>query len=328
MNTSKYYIVTVSVPPNQESLIPKLEKIALESFSCGGIEEFALDEASVDQILGLRAYSGFDIPDDVFREVENETVKRFGLHFKFFFYDEDAKIQAQAFLSKTQNDHSELSLSLQEEEWKDWNAEWKKHYKSLEISKRLKVVPEWEKEENWKNNQGAVYIIPGMGFGTGNHETTCLCLKFLDELKLPNMSHCLDFGCGSGILGIAAMKIHQSLVDFCDIDRKALDNCFENIKLNFEEKNLEGQRLVARDRYSAPKNYYQLTLANILEPVLMEERDLLIDSLAPQGWLIVSGLLFDQLDGIIKLYTSDQKLSFIKQEIKGHWGAILFQKKP
>ncbi len=327
MNTQKYYIVTVSVPPNQESLIPALEKIALESFSCGGIEEFALDEANVDQILGLRAYSGFDIPDDVFREVEDETVKRFGLHFKFFFYEEGSQDQAKTFKVKVQNDHPELGVTFQEEEWKDWNAEWKKHYKSLDISPRLKVIPEWEKEEGWKKNQGAVYIIPGMGFGTGNHETTCLCLKFLDELKLPSPNTCLDFGCGSGILGIAAMKIHKSLVDFCDIDRKALDNCFENIKLNFEESKLGGQRLVARDRYSAPPNHYHLTLANILEPVLIEEQELLISSLAPQGYLIVSGLLFDQLDGIIKLYISDKRLTFIKQETKGHWGALLFQKK-
>lgn len=327
MSTQKYYIVTVSVPSNEEQVIPLLEKKALESFSCGGIEEFALDEANVDQILGLRAYSGFDIPDEVFTEVEDETKKRFGVHFKFYFYEEEAKEQAQAFLNLVKTEHPHLLLNLAEEGWQDWNAEWKKHYKSLDISPNLKVVPEWEKETNWKKNQHAVYIIPGMGFGTGNHETTCLCLKFIDELKLSPQNKCLDFGCGSGILGIAAMKLHKSLVDFCDIDRKALDNCYENMKLNFEENEMDGQRLVARDRYTPPQNHYELTLANILEPVLEEERELLVSSLAPQGWLIVSGLLLDQLDRVTALYTSDQRLDFIKRETKGHWGALLFKKR-
>jgi len=328
MQNPKYYIVTVSVPSTHEGLIPKLEKMALESFSCGGIEEFALDEANVDQILGLRAYSGFDIPDEVFSEVEDETKKRFGQHFKFYFYEEDAQNHATTFRTQAQKDFPTLGFNLNEEEWKDWNAEWKKHYRTLEISPRLKVIPEWEKEASWKKNQNAVYIIPGMGFGTGNHETTCLCLKFLDELKLPSNCPCLDFGCGSGILGIAAIKLHRSLVDFCDIDRKALDNCYENIKLNFDEEMLDGQRLVARDRFEATSEFYQLTLANILEPVLIEEQELLIKSLAPQGYLIVSGLLLDQLDGIIARYTTNTQLNFVKKETKGHWGALLFQKNP
>lgn len=327
MNNQKYYIVTVSVSSSDEQIIPLLEKKAFESFSCGGSEEFALDEASVDQILGLRAYSGFDIPDEVFTEVEDETKKRFGLHFKFFFYEEDAQAQANAFLEMINKDHPKAQVKLIEENWQDWNAEWKKHYKSLDISPNLKVIPEWEKAGDWKKNKHAVYIIPGMGFGTGNHETTCLCLKFADELKLSKDNKCLDFGCGSGILGIAAMKLHGSLVDFCDIDRKALDNCFENMKLNFEEEEMNGQRLVARDRFEAPKNFYDLTFANILEPVLIEEKELLLSSLAPQGWLIVSGLLLDQLDRVTANYISDGRLEFVKREVKGHWGALLFKKR-
>ena len=72
----------------------------------------------------------------------------------------------------------------------------------------------------------ALFIYPGMGFGTGNHETTFLCLQFLDDLvhkKKFTFDTCLDFGCGSGILGIAALKLIKKLsIDFCDLEIEAL----------------------------------------------------------------------------------------------------------
>ena len=141
--------------------------------------------------------------------------------------------------------------------WEDWNSEWRKSFETIDISPRLRVVPEWERD-NWSNNEEALFIYPGMGFGTGNHETTFLCLQFLDEIVFKRkeiFDTCLDFGCGSGILGIAALKLTKKLsVDFCDLEVEALENCKNNLEINFPNRDLDGSRLVSRERFSPEKN--------------------------------------------------------------------------
>jgi ribosomal protein L11 methyltransferase len=131
---------------------------------------------------------------------------------------------------------------------------------------------------------------------------------------------CLDFGCGSGILGIAAMKTKKMRTHFCDIDRSALENCTQNLVLNFSGQNLEGTELIIRERY-VPKKY-DLVFANILEHVLISEKPTIMDSIKSGGYLIVSGILNHQVDTIIKAYSHMEKKSVVS---KGDWSAILFK---
>jgi ribosomal protein L11 methyltransferase len=162
-----------------------------------------------------------------------------------------------------------------------------------------------------------------MGFGTGTHETTYLCLNLFDKIsdQLKPGSHCLDFGCGSGILGIAALKIKRMPVLFCDIDKNALDNCVQNLVLNFEGENLEGSKLVIRERYHPSE--YDLVFANILEHVLIMEKEIILASLKGNGFLIVSGLLNHQVETIVSHYSFLEKVAVVS---KNDWSAILFKK--
>src|SRR5690606_13881372 len=115
----------------------------------------------------------------------------------------------------------------------------------------FRVVPSWEKGGD---ETGNLYIYPGMGFGTGGHETTFLCLKlykkYVIETKL-----CLDFGCGSGILGLATFLFNKNnAVDLFDIDESALENSKQNIELNhFSARNfnllLPTQEIVIKKKY-------------------------------------------------------------------------------
>ena len=132
---------------------------------------------------------------------------------------------------------------------------------------------------------------------------------------------CLDFGCGSGILGIAAMKTKKMKTHFCDIDKSALDNCMQNIVLNFNGEDLTGTELFLRERYVNKK--YHLIFANILEHVLISEKSTLVDSLLPNGLVVMSGLLNHQVDSIIGIFTELEKISIVS---KGDWSAILFRK--
>src|SRR5690606_10010880 len=115
----------------------------------------------------------------------------------------------------------------------DWNAEWKKHYSPIKVNELLEVIPSW-KDDYVSTTSQKIFINPGMGFGTGSHETTFLCLKlFTEELLSNNIETVLDFGCGSGILGLSTFLFFpEARVDFYDIDLEANKNCFDNAEIN------------------------------------------------------------------------------------------------
>jgi ribosomal protein L11 methyltransferase len=139
-----------------------------------------------------------------------------------------------------------------------------------------------------------------------------------------DFSDCLDFGSGSGILGICALSLNQTArVDFYDIDPEANKNCYENILINQLDQRL--YRLLLPEFRSSLLNQYQLIFANILEGVLLTEKQNLFKHLAPNGHLIISGLLNHQVSGVIEAYL-EQGLTLVKEVHKGDWGAVLFRK--
>lgn len=318
----KFNFVLVQYSRENVQLAQEINSYALEEFGCDGIEEFALEEARVDEILGERAYSGGDVPESLIDEVQAATLDQDTVTYKYFFYQNDFEENAESFVAFLKTNFPELPLYQAQKDFEDWNAEWKKFYTPIIVSPRLEIIPEWLKETRDSSPAEKVFIYPGMGFGTGTHETTYLCLSLFDKISdsLPEGSPCLDFGCGSGILGIAALKTRKMTTLFCDIDKSALDNCVQNLVLNFEGKNLEGTQLVIRDRFKADRKY-KLVFANILEHVLLLEKEVIINSLENGGYLIVSGLLNHQVDNIVQNYP----LKKVEVLSKNDWSAILFQ---
>ncbi|MDD0854649.1 50S ribosomal protein L11 methyltransferase [Halobacteriovorax sp. GB3] len=322
MEIKNFNIVVIDFSKNVE-LEEGIKSLAITEFSCDGIEDFSLDEPTVDSILGERAYSGGDVPESVIDEVsERANAQTNDYKVKFYFFTDNCEENAKDFYEAVKEVEG-LSVEMAQEEYSDWNDEWRKHYRPIEVSSRMTVIPEWFKEEGYKENDNAVYIYPGMGFGTGEHETTFLCLKHLDNIRdeLPEEGTCLDFGCGSGILGIGTIKMKNMLVEFCDIDPAALDNCVQNLELNLVESRLNGHRLVIRNRFTPKK--YDIVFANILEHVLKTEKEVLLDSLKPGSFLILSGILNEQVDGILEEYSSLENISVLS---KGDWSAILMKK--
>lgn len=314
----KFWVVTLFhfQPTENERAI--LESMAVEDFNALGIEEFSLSEAEVDEILGERAYSGGDIPETVIDEVEETVLSRPG-NLRFFFDNGEA---AQNFKNYCQK-NALAEIQLEEQETQDWNAEWKKHYAPILVNEKFEIIPSWMMDYQSKTPK-QIYIYPGMGFGTGSHETTFLCLKLLtEEVNFP-LNSVLDFGSGSGILGLATFKFYpDAQVDFYDIDPEANKNCYQNAELNKLE-NLAFRLLLPEVREHL-KNEYDLVFANILESILLLEKEYLTKVTRTGGGLILSGLLRHQVPGIIKTYT-ELGMTLKRQLDKGDWAALYFTK--
>lgn len=324
VENKKFNFVLIQYNRENVKFADSINAYALEDFNCDGVEEFSLEESRVDEILGERAYSGGDIPESLIDEIQAATIDQDSFTYKYFFYQNDYETNASEFVFFLKENFPELPLFCAQKNFEDWNAEWKKFYTPILVSDRLEIIPEWLIETRADSLAQKVFIYPGMGFGTGTHETTYLCLSLFDKIfdDLAEKSTCLDFGCGSGILGITALKTKKMPTLFCDIDRSALENCMQNLVLNFDGENLEGSKLVSREKFKADFKY-DLVFANILENVLILEKEVILSSLNDSGFLIVSGLLNHQVDTIVDEYKSLQQVLVVS---KNDWSAILFQK--
>lgn len=317
--STHFYIVTLFNTQLDLSGVEDLQSRGIHDYDAQGVEEYSLEEAEVDAILGDRSYSGGDLPDELIEEVDL-LMKSKPQHLRFYFEGEQ-ETNALNFLSFVK-ENILCEVDFVKAPVQDWNAEWKKHYSPINVHNDLRIVPAWEK--NAASSNADLFINPGMGFGTGSHETTFLCLKLYMELLTAD-NKVLDFGSGSGILGLAALKRNsKAFVDFYDIDLEANKNCYHNAEIN-ELQDLNFRLLLPghRELLVGP---YDLIFANILQPILHEECGNLKKLLKPNGHIILSGLLKHQVSETQALYEA-QGYKTQKVEIKGDWGAVLMEKK-
>ncbi len=314
-----FWIVTLFAFHPESHGWSSFELEAMDDYHALGIEEYSLTEPEVDALLGERSYSGGDLPESVLDEVEEKVLGK-PTNYRFFF---DNKENAQNFMSECQRKFL-AEVQMEEQQSQDWNAEWKKHYSPIKVNQALEIIPAWMKDYSSTADE-KIYINPGMGFGTGSHETTFLCLRlYTENVKIP-LKNVLDFGSGSGILGLAVFKFFpDARVDFYDIDPEANKNCFQNAELN----QLENQafRLLLPEFREKLQTEYDLVFANILESILMLEKEYLVKVTRPGGALILSGLLRPQVPGIIEAYTA-MGLNLEQQLEKGDWAALYFSKR-
>lgn len=282
---------------------------------CLGLEEFDVDEPMVDDFLGEESYAGGNLPLELIERVDRYFQSQANSLIAYF--DKERSVRKFELLLAKAN--LELSIKKENLEDQDWNEEWKKHYSPIEVSQSFAVLPCWSEQAVRQKYEKFILINPGMGFGTGTHETTFLCLTFLSRYQF--QGPCLDFGSGSGILGLGFHLFYpKELATLVEIDKEAHENAKENQKLNQFESGFE--YLMTKDYVSNPK-YYRLIFANILEHIIIEYIDVLKNSLLPGGYLILSGLLNEQVNNI-KNYTKD--LETVEVISKGDWSAVLLQK--
>jgi ribosomal protein L11 methyltransferase len=175
-----------------------------------------------------------------------------------------------------------------------WERVWLDHFQPFRYGRRLWICPTGFEVSD---SDGVVVMLdPGLAFGTGTHPTTALCLEWLDAQPL-HRTRIIDYGCGSGILGIAALALGSAQVEAVDIDPQALLATRENARKNGVE---------ARIRCSLPSDlgpgHADVVLANILANPLIDLAEDLGSRVRPNGRLVLSGILAEQAGGVLDAY--------------------------
>jgi ribosomal protein L11 methyltransferase len=187
----------------------------------------------------------------------------------------------------------------------DWERAWMDQYVPLRFGARTWIVP-WNSElpaDAQAADAAIVRLDPGLAFGSGTHPTTALCLQWLDQLATDNTLQArrvLDFGCGSGILALAALKLGAAHAVGVDNDPQALIATHDNA-----ERNEVGDRLSVHLPADEPAATYPIVVANILASALVALADTLTARVAPGGRLAMSGILAGQEDEVIARYSAD-----------------------
>ncbi|MFD2175970.1 50S ribosomal protein L11 methyltransferase [Veronia pacifica] len=189
----------------------------------------------------------------------------------------------------------DFAYKIEQLEDKDWERAWMDNFKPMRFGERLWICPSWcdVPDENAVN----VMLDPGLAFGTGTHPTTALCLEWLDSQSLEGKT-VIDFGCGSGILSLAALKLGADKVIGIDIDPQALQASKDNA-----ERNNVADRLELFLPQDQPENIQgDIVVANILAGPLRELAPVIKSLIAPQGRLAMSGVLDTQAESVADCY--------------------------
>lgn len=212
-----------------------------------------------------------------------------------------------------------LETTKREIEGDDWIEIWRKHFRPIRIGKRIVVVPEWI-EYAKADGEEIVKLDNNMAFGTGEHETTSMCVELLQEYISPD-SVCIDVGCGSGILGISAIKLGAKLAYLTDIDYVAVKSATHNAQLN----GVSDRAVVAHSNLLDNADLKgDIMLANITADILENLAPSIPKNLKKGGTLILSGIIDCKLDRVIEVYAA-QGLTLDKKVKKGEWNALAFR---
>ena len=212
---------------------------------------------------------------------------------------------------KTTNLPPHEVIPLQNE---DWERAWMSRFKPLQFGDKIWVCPSWETPPD--PNAINLILDPGMAFGTGTHETTSLCLGWLaDHQSVIQNKKIIDYGCGSGILAIAAARLGAESVWAVDIEQQALNSTKENAQSNGVLK-----RLTISGQNEEKKIKADLIVANILANPLIALAPLFAEYSATAGHIILSGILKQQVSRVLEAYQSF--FTFSDPVYKDEWSLL------
>lgn len=216
-------------------------------------------------------------------------------------------------------DYGTLDISKTLVDDEDWVNNWKQYYKPIQEG-RVTIVPEWIDYEA-KEGEYIVKIDPGMAFGTGEHESTKMCLMLLQALGVEDKS-VIDVGTGSGILALASAKLGAKFVEAYDIDDNAVKSAKENCVLN----NLQDKIYVANaNLLDKTTGKFDIVLANITADVLIMLSNSLGDYLKKDGIVIISGIILKREDDVKKAF-EDNGFKVLQRINMGEWVAFKLTK--
>ena len=220
---------------------------------------------------------------------------------------------------------------LRRREGAEWSERWKEYYHPLQIGRRIWIVPIWEKA-NFRPAPGALTVLldPGMAFGTGQHASTVLCLRLLEDALEKNSAQktleLLDVGCGSGVLSIAALKMCPGRAMAIDVDELAVRATTENAALNDLARSLKAVQTPLEQL----EDDYSLIVANIIAPILINLAPAMVSRCNRPGDLILSGILAEQVEELSQSYqdaarAKNRQLKLIRKLREQDWVALWYR---
>ncbi len=199
---------------------------------------------------------------------------------------------------------------------RDWIRAWMESFKPIKCADNLWITPSWCEAPDPKAVN--VLLDPGLAFGTGTHPTTFLCLQKLASLDLKGQT-LIDYGCGSGILAVAALKLGAKRAYGVDIDPQALIASLQNARRN----EVSGRLVLASVPYAFP--VCPLVVANILAGPLAQLEGNMAALCRKGGTLLLSGILEEQAPQVIEAYEKD--FAFLGQKVLDEWVLMTFTRK-
>ena len=258
-----------------------------------------------------------------------------GCEYLTFYLDED--VDKQELLLKVRQELEEMrsylnvgecTIEESQTEDVDWVNNWKQYFHQFYIDDIL-VIPSWENVEAKDSDKMVIHIDPGTAFGTGMHETTQLCIRQLKKYVTED-TEILDVGCGSGILGMLALKFGAKHSVGTDLDPCAIDATYENMDNNGISRdqyevmigNIIDDKAV-QDKVGYEK--YDIVAANILADVLVPLTPVIIHQMKKGGIYITSGIIEDKEDVVVKA-VKEAGLEVLEVNHQGEWVSVTARK--
>ena len=225
-------------------------------------------------------------------------------------------------------DVGECTIEESETEDVDWVNNWKKYFHQFYIDDIL-VIPSWEDVKTEDSDKMVIHIDPGTAFGTGMHETTQLCIRALRKYTKKD-ALVLDVGCGSGILGMLALKFGAGHSIGTDLDPCAIDATHENMEVNGIDKdqyevmigNIIDDKAV-QDQVGYEK--YDIVAANILADVLVPLTPVIVHQMKPGAVYITSGIIDDKEEVVVEAVKA-AGLTVLEVNHQGEWVSVVAKK--
>ena len=278
------------------------------------LQEVCMDGVSIYDIKDLYDNPSWDYKEDgIELQYASEVVVKGYCNLE----DTDSVLHflRQSFSGLT--DAGSLNIVVNTVDGNAWVDKFRETFQPIETDK-LVICPEWQTVTTAKT---VFKMDSGVAFGTGQHETTSMCLQLLERLDLAGKS-VLDVGCGSGILGLTALLLGARHAELVDIDEQATDVAVHNAEIN----GLANMCVVKTGNLTdQTKGTFDIVFANLTADVLALLRSDIAQVVRHGTLLILSGILDVKLDGVLDLYSDLFDVVEIKQ--KGEWRAVLMQAK-
>ena len=273
--------------------------------------------------------------EQMFVDILPETEADDGIAYLNFYLEEDA--DTESILKNVRQELEEMSefmdlgeCSIEESETEDvdWVNNWKQYFHQFYVDDIL-IIPSWEDVKPEDKDKMVIHIDPGTAFGTGMHETTQLCIRQIRKHVTPD-TEILDVGCGSGILGMLALKFGAKHSVGTDLDPCAIDATYENMEVNGISKDQYEVMIgnIIDDKAVQDKvgyECYDIVVANILADVLVALTPVIVNQLKKGGIYITSGIIDDKEETVVEA-VKKAGLEVLEVTYQGEWVSVTARK--